>query len=436
VSESKLHRQHARVVYAVGFPETVAGSQRSLGVLVDMVKNAVEPTIVVPVWGKCSEYFSAQGVRVSVVPNRGEVPLPGEGVMKRGRLRSIWFLLRRLIPFWFRVILWFHRHKPDILHANDQRAVLLYGPPARLLGLPVIWHRRGLAPRDGATVIGKLTRNLATCSISVSRAVSHQLEGRITDHVIYNAYDKIDLAESAVERPKVSAELDGLVGDRESTSIIVTASTPAPYKGLHHLAQCLHLIDAHPRRFNLPPIVWVVLGEPNSTIGHDYLELVQGITAQLSPTNQAVYVGWKSNPMAWIESADVLVLPTVLEEELVLSSGQTFHARCSEGLPRVVLEAMLVGTPVLATDVAGVSEMISSEREGIIVSPGSPEALASGLRKILLDGAAARDMSKNAEAKAREKFHPNAMRSELLDVYSALVGPRVTHRGGLRCRSR
>lgn len=54
-----------------------------------------------------------------------------------------------------------------------------------------------------------------------------------------------------------------------------------------------------------------------------------------------------------------------------------------EGWPNVLLEAMIFGKPVVATNVGGVPEVVCSEDYGILVRPQNPDMLAGGLRRAL-----------------------------------------------------
>jgi glycosyltransferase involved in cell wall biosynthesis len=64
----------------------------------------------------------------------------------------------------------------------------------------------------------------------------------------------------------------------------------------------------------------------------------------------------------------------------------------SEGLGRVILEAMARARPVVATHVGGISEIVADGRTGILVPPDDPEELASALVRILGDGVLQRSM--------------------------------------------
>ena len=78
----------------------------------------------------------------------------------------------------------------------------------------------------------------------------------------------------------------------------------------------------------------------------------------------------------------------------VVADVDAFYARLhvlvcpsdSEGTPRVVLEAMARGIPVVATDVGGLPDLLEHRRTGMLVAPGSAAAIAAAVEELLGDG--------------------------------------------------
>ena len=75
----------------------------------------------------------------------------------------------------------------------------------------------------------------------------------------------------------------------------------------------------------------------------------------------------------------------------------------SEGLPRVVMEAMARGRPVVASDVGGMRELVIEGETGRVVPVGDPGALAKALAETLGDREAAERMGREARRRAEER---------------------------------
>jgi len=114
------------------------------------------------------------------------------------------------------------------------------------------------------------------------------------------------------------------------------------------------------------------------------------------------------------QGADVLVLP---------SAG--------EALPSVVSEAMLCGTPVVATDVGGIREQLGPF--GIVVPPGSATALADAINHMLTNYSKFAAMGEAMSRSARERFSTGTMVQRHLELYAAVIrqgAPRRCHAVG------
>ncbi|MBF0244953.1 MAG: glycosyltransferase family 4 protein [Planctomycetes bacterium] len=75
-----------------------------------------------------------------------------------------------------------------------------------------------------------------------------------------------------------------------------------------------------------------------------------------------------------------------------------------EGIPNVILEAMMHGLPVVASRTAGIPEALVDGESGILVEPGDPAALAAALTRLLDDPALAQRMGRCGREKALREF--------------------------------
>ena len=93
-----------------------------------------------------------------------------------------------------------------------------------------------------------------------------------------------------------------------------------------------------------------------------------------------------------------------------------------EGLPLVVLEAMQVGVPVVATPVGGVPEVVRDDVEALLVAPGEPAALAAALSRVIADRAL---VARLVEA-ARQRVEAEYSRPALIRRVEALYRHMLT----------
>jgi glycosyltransferase involved in cell wall biosynthesis len=91
-----------------------------------------------------------------------------------------------------------------------------------------------------------------------------------------------------------------------------------------------------------------------------------------------------------------------------------------EGFPVSILEAMAAGRPVVATDVGGVSEVISSGKNGLVVPPENPDALADALLFLLDNPHKAIEMSALGAATVLEHFSVTGMMKKYVALFQGV----------------
>jgi colanic acid/amylovoran biosynthesis glycosyltransferase len=96
-----------------------------------------------------------------------------------------------------------------------------------------------------------------------------------------------------------------------------------------------------------------------------------------------------------------------------------------DGLPTVLLEATALGTPVVASDVTGIPELVRDGETGLCVPEGDPEALAAALARMLDDQGLRRRMSEAARALIEREFDGHANAARLRQVFAEAVAAQA-----------
>lgn len=101
-----------------------------------------------------------------------------------------------------------------------------------------------------------------------------------------------------------------------------------------------------------------------------------------------------------------------------------------EGLPNVLLEAMALETPVVATRVAGVPRLIADKENGLLVPPGDPLALANAVAALVQDGTLRFRLSAAARATIEQRYSFTERMRKIRGIYDQVLGSPAT--GGER----
>ena len=251
----------------------------------------------------------------------------------------------------------------DLLYMNNQPSSNLEGYlAAEMVGVPVVQHCRiEVSLQASETAIVNRTARSILC---VSEGVRDSLLARGVRpelcRVIHNAIDGRQQLPDAVPLPAASdAVVIGSIG-----SLIVR-------KANDHLLRAA----ASVRQRCAQPFHVVLVGEGPER------ERLEALARQLDLEKQTLFAGFQQLPLAWAAAMDIVVL-----------------ASAKEGLPRVVLEAMLLGKPVVASDVVGSRELVKHGVSGFLYPYGDEPALAGYLQRLLENpdlrqrmGAAGRD---------------------------------------------
>jgi glycosyltransferase involved in cell wall biosynthesis len=297
--------------------------------------------------------------------------------------------------------------RPDLVHANSIRSGLVATAATIGLGTPVVWHLHDLLPRHPlSTAIRTFAAfSSRTRMIAVSEAVSRNFCGRFSPvlqdrvSVILNSIDldKFQLDQTA--RRSICKELRF----RKSDFTVGVVGQLTPRKGQ------LELLRAFSQALKkVPNSVLLIVGAPLFNSDHEYLELLKQTSAELGITKKVRLLGGRSDISTIMQGLDLLV---------VNSAAEPF------GL--VILEAMACGTPVLATAVDGIPEIIRHQENGWLVPARDERALADAIVHLQQRLLLRERLAKQARPEVAERFSVERYMADLQNFYRAGVELQV-----------
>ena len=130
-----------------------------------------------------------------------------------------------------------------------------------------------------------------------------------------------------------------------------------------------------------------------------------------------------------IKAVDVNVttMGTASKEELVnaLCNATCYvHPSYIDNSPNSLCEAQVLGVPVLATHVGGISSLIKDGKTGILFPANAPYTLAALIKRINIDKKLVLQLSYSARQQAIERHNPNIIRERLLEIYKQILNQK------------
>ena len=97
-----------------------------------------------------------------------------------------------------------------------------------------------------------------------------------------------------------------------------------------------------------------------------------------------------------------------------------------EGLPRVVVEASLTGIPTVGYQVEGITEIVSDQKSGVVVSQGDLEALVFGMNELVTNEVKRKEFGIFAREIALSNWSHESMNNRILALYRKLLRGRAS----------
>ena len=285
------------------------------------------------------------------------------------------------------------RHRIDIAHSHEFTMAVYGSWAARRAGAAHLITMHG-----SRYYANRLRRRLALrVAVAWSDhviAVSRQLAGHLARD-LWLRPSRIRTIPNAVHLATIDhSSLRAELGLGRADRLVLAVGNLYPVKGHTYLLEAFAILA--PR---FPELHVAVAGRG------DQEGPLLARAAQLGLQDRFHLLGLRPDVPNLLRSADVFVLPSL-----------------SEGLPLALLEAMMAGRPIVATDVGEVSIALAGGTAGVLVKPADAPALADAIARLLTDSSEARRLGDGAGRRAAAEYALSTMVERYASLYVEMLG--------------
>ncbi|HUH66176.1 MAG TPA: glycosyltransferase family 4 protein [Syntrophales bacterium] len=301
----------------------------------------------------------------------------------------------------------FKEEKPHIVHTHTSKAGFLGRWAALFAGVPAIMH----TPHGHVFwgYFGKWQTRLYVFLERLTATITHRIitvtDQEKKDHLLFQIAreDKFTVIHSGVELGRFydpQIESDAM---RDKLGIDKDAFVIGTVGRLTHIKGHKYLIDAA-RKIVLtrPNIIFMFLGDG------ELLDDLKSRAASLGIYDSVRFLGWRQDVAEVMSTFDIFALPSL-----------------NEGMGKVLVEAMAMGKPIIASDVGGIRDLVKHEVNGLLVPSQDADAIARSILELHNHPAKLREMGEKGKAMAAD-YSVESMVEKIDKLYTELVGDFVS----------
>lgn len=212
-------------------------------------------------------------------------------------------------------------------------------------------------------------------------------------HCIYNGIQQDSpIIQSPIDKHQLRSRIRQELGLAETSQLLLTVARLHPQKGHDYLIPIIPEIIA---KYPQVQFVWVGNGE--------YQIYLTNLLRKYQVEKQVTFLGYRNDIPHLLAAADIFLFPSY-----------------QEGLPFAVLEAMISGLPIVASDTGGIPEMIINQQNGLLFRTGDRQDMLQKLDWALTHPTAMEQMAEAAQVQV-QKFSQAQMIDQTLKVLQNLI---------------
>ncbi|WP_038369372.1 glycosyltransferase family 4 protein [Brackiella oedipodis] len=376
-----------KIVYVITRSDVIGGANiHLLDLAVGMQDAGHEVTVLIGGEGEVSQKFRQQGLQVISLKHLVRPIKPWQDLQALLELRRV---LKRL--------------KPDLVHAHSSKAGILGRLAAKSVGLPVIFTVHGWAFTEGVSGSTKkrfyqiLERTLGAYTDHIITVSDYDRELGLKCHII--APQNITTVHNGIHdlapSDKASSAINQRVDDEDSSVKLIMV---ARFDQQKNQALALQVLAS------LKQLPWHLcfIGDGPT------LDKVKQQAQAVGLAPQVTFAGRCDDVAQRLARADVFVLTTNWE-----------------GLPISILEAMRAGLPIMASDVGGIREQITTGQQGFLLDNNDLNGMQRYFQEMICDERLRHRMGVQARLKFEQAFSFEQMLHKTLGIYELVLRART-----------
>ncbi|MFO1476972.1 MAG: glycosyltransferase [Verrucomicrobiota bacterium] len=354
-------------------------------------RRRFHPVVILPEAGLLKDCLEAEGVEVALHPRLSVVTRP---IFQSWRM--VLFFLNYPVSVFF---LWrfVRSRRVDLVHTNT--GVMVSPALAAWFGrVPHIWHIRDWFQEFHKIwpMFSWYVKRMSRQIVAVSNAVADQFEPKGTAMVIHDGFS---IEEFQVPTAKLREAFRAQYGLLDGFVVGCVGRIKYVRKGQEILVQATALLRQRGR-----PIKALIVGAPFPG-NEEHLTQLQSLIRELGVGDDVVLTGELPDARPAYAAMDVMAL----------TSAQP------EPFGGVVMEAMAMGVPVVATNIGGSLDQVEVGVTGLLVPPADPAALADAIEELRADPGRRARMGAAGMARIAERFTLEGMTEAMEQLFEATI---------------
>jgi glycosyltransferase involved in cell wall biosynthesis len=283
----------------------------------------------------------------------------------------------------------------DLIYANTQKALVVGAIASFLSRRPLVYHLHDILSEEHfsktnrriAVTCANRFASLVIANSQASQTAFVQAGGRAKlTEIVYNGFDSknYQISESDIKQLRQELSLDGQF-------VVGHFSRLAPWKGQHILLEALAKC---PEEVTALLVGDALFGE------QDYVESLHNQVTNLGLEKRVKFLGFRSDIPQLMSACDLVAHTSISPEPF----------------GRVIVEAMLCATPVVAAASGGAIELVEHDINGFLATPGKPQELALIINTCVQQPEKTATIAHNARITASQRFDVTTINQQIAEL--------------------